>query len=281
MIEKNGLDQNKLERMRISGHEIAFVDQGSGKINIVLIHGLGASHSVWSKVVDDLSRDHRVVALDLLGFGKSSRTQDLSVDDLVDNLSLLLEQLAVRENVILIGNSLGAIAAARFAARTSSVGVTGLILVGTAFIEGIPKNADPMLLARRASPAPDEVGEYVQRVVHPDNRESVSIMDLAAFRANANDFLSSLSILHSLQQEQGLTNGALKSIRVPVLVVHGDSDRIAPIQPAEMLAKALPDGHLAVMSKTGHWPQIEKTEQFLSLVGNFDEYFFLKKVRKL
>jgi pimeloyl-ACP methyl ester carboxylesterase len=257
-------------RISVGEHEIAFVQRGHGAKNVVLLHGLGVDSSRWSAVLDPFACDSSVVAFDQVGFGRSSRpNRPLTIDVLVDTLTLFLDHLGMRQNVTLVGNSLGALVAARLATRSSNVGIVGLVLVGIAFVDGLAETADVPLMASRACPAPGQVPDYLDRVMHPQHRASVSTEDFATFRSIANDRASSESILHSLKGKPGLTEADIRAIRVPALVIHGDSDRIAPIARAQRLARELHDGRFLPFHTTGHWPQVERPTLFVEAVREF------------
>ncbi|MDO8897890.1 MAG: alpha/beta fold hydrolase [Bacteroidales bacterium] len=53
--------------------EIAYIDEGSGKETIIFIHGLGSYLPAWKKNIEGLSSDFRCIAIDLPGYGKSSK----------------------------------------------------------------------------------------------------------------------------------------------------------------------------------------------------------------
>lgn len=92
-------------------------DKGSGPV-LVLLHGIESSSSYWSHVAPALAEHHRVICLDLLGFGKSPKPLNIaySLDDQVDAISKTLNQMGVSK-FALAGHSLGSIVALAFVAR--------------------------------------------------------------------------------------------------------------------------------------------------------------------
>src|SRR5437764_5763869 len=93
------------------------VDQGSGR-TVVLLHGIGRSGAVWQHVVEQLDgKPYRLVAYDLLGFGKSPKPDwaEYNVDDHARAVIASLLQLKPGEPVIIVGHSMGSLVAVRVA----------------------------------------------------------------------------------------------------------------------------------------------------------------------
>lgn len=53
------------------------------------------------------------------------------------------------------------------------------------------------------------------------------------------------------------------------LALHGELDRVSPVEVSERLVDALPDGRLAVVAGAGHWIHVDRPDEFCSLVGEF------------
>ncbi|TFC46402.1 alpha/beta fold hydrolase [Cryobacterium sp. TMT1-21] len=111
-------------------------DEGSGPV-VILVHGIASSSETFREVVPLLVRSHRVIALDILGFGKSPAPDgcEYRLEDHVDALAATIRSLKLREPFMLVGHSLGSLIVARFAAlpRTRSsrrTRVSRVVLVG-------------------------------------------------------------------------------------------------------------------------------------------------------
>lgn len=90
---------------------------GSGQ-TVVLLHGFLSSKAYWSKVSRLLSRrGHRVIAIDLVGFGDAPKPKDIrySYDDHIRHIHEAISQLNVPKNFMLVGHSMGALLAMRYA----------------------------------------------------------------------------------------------------------------------------------------------------------------------
>jgi pimeloyl-ACP methyl ester carboxylesterase len=90
--------------------------QGSGP-TVVLLHGFLASSRYWEKVAELASKNYKVIAVDLLGFGSSPKPKDSSYDyaDHIVSINRTLERLEIDEPFILMGHSMGSLIALRYA----------------------------------------------------------------------------------------------------------------------------------------------------------------------
>ena len=93
------------------------VDEGSGP-TVVLLHGLASSSVTFTHAVPLLAEDHRVVSLDLLGFGRSPSPASAryTLEEHVAAVAATLRARGIKKPVTLVGHSLGALISARFAA---------------------------------------------------------------------------------------------------------------------------------------------------------------------
>src|SRR5687767_9944251 len=90
----------------IDGGRVTYADLGSGP-PIVWVHGLGASWQCWLENLPDFARDHRVIAMDLPGFGRSEMPQDeISIEGYARFVCRLLDHLGI-EAATVVGNSMG------------------------------------------------------------------------------------------------------------------------------------------------------------------------------
>ena len=88
-------------------HRVAYSDSGGGPEALVLVHGWGSDRRVWDEQLDSLSRAHRVIAVDLLGHGRSDKPElPYTMDVLADSLDAVLEHAGVRR-AVLVGHSNG------------------------------------------------------------------------------------------------------------------------------------------------------------------------------
>ncbi len=120
--------------------------QHGGGVPVVLLHGIGSGSASWVRQLEALGASRRVLAWDAPGYGDSAPVSPASpqADDYADVLAAWLDALGVGR-CVLVGHSLGAIVAARFAASHAGR-VAGLLLLSPAGGYGA---ADPALRARK------------------------------------------------------------------------------------------------------------------------------------
>jgi len=99
--------QLQLRHARIHGHDVRYRMAGQGPV-ILLIHGMAGSSRTWLEVMKVLTRDHTVIAPDLLGHGESAKPMgDYSLGAYASGLRDLLVGALGVESATLVGQSLG------------------------------------------------------------------------------------------------------------------------------------------------------------------------------
>src|SRR5918994_3978640 len=94
------------QRVVLHGHELSYVDSGSGPV-VLFIHGILGSQRQWSHLVDKVDDDHRVLVPDLFGHGESAKPMgDCSLSSHAATMRDLLDHLGI-DKVTLVGHSLG------------------------------------------------------------------------------------------------------------------------------------------------------------------------------
>jgi pimeloyl-ACP methyl ester carboxylesterase len=96
--------------VEVDGARLAVHEAGHGSPPFVFIHGLACDHTSWQPQFEDLSRDHRCLAIDLRGRGESSAEPPFHTTRQADDVAAVMRALDV-EPAILAGHSLGGITA--------------------------------------------------------------------------------------------------------------------------------------------------------------------------
>ena len=91
---------------QVGSYEIHYVEEGSG-FPVVLIHGLAGDHTAWAAPMQSWSRDHRVLAFDNRGAGRSTQVDEpISTEDMARDTLALMDQLGI-ERAHVVGRSMG------------------------------------------------------------------------------------------------------------------------------------------------------------------------------
>jgi pimeloyl-ACP methyl ester carboxylesterase len=266
---------------------VHYVDHGGPQDGplLVLVHGLGGSLVNWAALAPLLTDTCRVVALDLAGFGHTiggSRSTSVRANQRL--LRRFLEEVS-GSPAILVGNSMGGLIAILQAADDPP-SVAGLVLIDPALPVGPSARPDPLVLAtfaafavpavgrrllaiRRSRTSPGQAAHDLLRLCCADpSRVSPTIVDqhvaLAGARrdyadADAELVAAAQSLVWVLADRRKYAR-LQASIASPVLLLHGDRDRLVPIEAARQAARSNPDWEFEVAEGIGHVPQLEAPE---------------------
>jgi pimeloyl-ACP methyl ester carboxylesterase len=265
-------------------HYVDFGGPATGP-QLVCVHGLGGSLVNWTAVVPHLVDTCRVLALDLAGFG---RTESAGRSTTVHGNQQLLHRFItdlVGQPVILVGNSMGGlISVMQTDAHPDTV--AGLALVDPALPVGFRARPDPLVALIFAAYAVPAVGNRLmsrrRAVLSIEERTNdllrlccadttkvsgeiaAAHMELAREReaypnVDAELVIAARSLLWVLARS-GQHAAMLQRISVPVLLLHGDRDRLVPIAAARATANAHPSWRFEVAEGVGHVPQLEAPE---------------------
>ena len=238
---------------------------------LVLLHGGGPgvdAVSNWAAVTSRLRTGFRCLAPDLLGFGARTAAPGLrgprawaeararQVLDLLDR-----EGLA---RVDLVGNSAagGAAALALLAAAPDRIGRA--VVMG-----GAGTGPLPAVVPFYDEPTKENMRAVLSRLVADESVHGDLLDELAdlrlrqALRPGAEEAFRSM---FAVVDEPPID---LASITTPVLALHGEHDRVSPVEVSRRLADALPHGRLEVVAGAGHWIHIDRPDEFCTLVGEF------------
>ena len=269
------------------GVPVHYVDHGGPSDGplLVMVHGLGGSLVNWAALAPLLTDTCRVVALDLIGFGLTQAgTHSTSVTSNQRMLQRFLSEV-VGSPAILVGNSMGGLITILQAARHPET-VTALVLIDPALparpgshaspivtasfgMYAVPHLGRAMLRARRRVRSPEQLAMDVLRLCCVDpTRVPPGVleqhMEVARARRGYPDideqFLSAARSLMGVLARRRSYLATMASIQVPVLLLHGEKDRLVPIGAARGVAAANPSWGFRVAPDAGHVPQLEVPE---------------------
>ena len=241
---------------------------------VLLLHGFGSSLHTWEDWARVLSADHRVVRLDLPGFGLTGPdpTGDYSDARTVRVLDALLDRLAIPRASV-VGSSMGGRIAWFFAAeepcrvdRLVLMAPDGFASPGRDYGQA-PKVPATLRLLPYVLPSP------LLRPMLAHAYGDPSILTDAVF-TRYRDMLLAPGVRRAIVARTGqsvLTDPVplLHRIRAPTLLLWGGKDALVPIRNAADYAKALPDSRLAAFPDLGHVPQEEAPDRTLEPVRAF------------
>ena len=250
---------------------------------IVFVHGLGGSHLNWCLIGPGLAAGRRAVALDLHGFGLTPGTRATST---VQHNTRLLDRF-VREvtgtPVILAGNSMGGLISIMQASAAPDT-VAGLVLldpalppprgvpdrqvgsqflmyalpgVGELYVRSVLSRQPPQLAVQRvielcfADPSRIDPAMFTASIALAAERRSQGL------RAGDETFLAASRSLMRVVGLRRRYREMMASVRVPVLLIGGEADRLVPVASMRQAAARNPGWETVILPGVGHTPQLE------------------------
>jgi pimeloyl-ACP methyl ester carboxylesterase len=245
----------------VNGIQIAYTDEGEG-LPLLFIHGFPLNRGVWSSQVEAFKFRHRVIALDLRGFGESRASAGpVSMSHFADDIWSLLQQLGVGP-VILAGHAMGGYIALAFAKAYPKL-LRGLVLVGTKAgtdsaeeVYNLRATAEKVRLGGTSV----VVEAMAPRMLSASNKDELLAASIRRFMATASPEGVRSALLGMAERPDA--GGWLEKIRVPTLEIVGSEDTvISPIE-SETLAKSIPEAQLRVIPDAGHLVALEQPKAF-------------------
>lgn len=251
------------------GVRIYWDEQGSGDA-LLLIAGIGCPSQMWSGFRPILAAHNRTLALDNRGTGKSDVPPGpYSVAAMASDAATVLDAAGVQAAHV-FGVSMGGIVAQEFAlqyaARTRS-----LILGCTSFggrNAVRPEPAVRQFLAARGSLSAAEAEQASVPIMYCAETPRSRIEEDLAVRRQCQ------TLPHAyVAQFQGVVAweaySRLPELRVPTLVIHGDSDRLVPVANGELLAARIPGARCVILPRAGHLFYVDQPEATHAAVVEF------------
>jgi non-heme chloroperoxidase len=228
---------------------IYYEDHGSGS-PVVLVHGYALNGHSWEKQEAALlAAGHRVITYDRRGFGASSRPSiGYDFDTLAADLHVLLSRLDLRD-VVLAGFAMGTGEVTRYLAVHGRERVKAAVLVAPLLpfllktddnSQGIDRSVFDGIMARISADRPAAMKDFMDRSYNIDLLGGSRVSD----QAWQNSFYVAISA--SARAALGCVTACLEDFRgdlatigVPVLVIHGDQDRVLPYEATSQRLPAL------------------------------------------
>jgi len=231
----------------------------------VLLHGLGADADVWAFCLEGLSQAHRVIAPDLLGFGRSDKPlMTYRIRTFVEVLERFFVALGL-DRASLLGNSLGGWIAASFVV-TFPDRVHKLILNDSIGI--LAGAVEPPIDFRPSSL--QNMREVLQFIFCDRSLATDELVELAYTQHLArNDGPTIIGLLETIHEEAEYLDNRLGGLTVPTLLVWGDSDNVSPLSVAQNFKLLIPQSVLETIPQCGHIPSLEKPGDLVQRVLQF------------
>lgn len=267
-----------LRRIELPGAPVNYVEIGEGPA-LVFVHGLSGCWQNWLENIPHFARSHRVLALDLPGFGASPMPSwEISIRSYGRLVHDFCEVLGAGR-VALVGNSMGGFISAEVAI-SEPARVEKLVLVSAAGISHARMHTKPAETAARMAAAMAPFGfRYREHALRRSRLRQYALRSLFWDPSGIErEFL--WEVIH-----QGITGpGFVDAIRglagydflhqlpeidVETLIVWGRNDQVVPPNDALGYAQRLPNSQLVVFDRCGHLPMAERPVRFNRVLDEF------------
>ena len=262
-----------------NGVKLYYEVHGSGQ-PLFLIMGLGGTSESWRFQVQYFCKYYQVIVMDNRGAGRSDQPdEEYTTKIFASDVKQVLDDLNIQQAHI-FGLSMGG-------------------MIAQQFCLSYPQYVKSLLISCSGTGTPDPYyvpcSKEVQQVLHMDrtvdNRREVTEKLVEVFyhhtyRVQIPDLLERILSLPMTQKDYAYkrqlqachlkehTSPQLKNIQVPTLIIHGQDDKVWPVQNAHNLAELIPNSTCVILEECGHMFFIEKPREYNQAVHDF-----LKSVR--
>lgn len=239
------------------GVQMHCVIQGEGP-PVLLVHGMPSSLNVWALIKDRLATRYRVIAMDLPGFGQSSKVALPTLKAYTGWLARLLDRVG-EPSAHVVGQSFGGMISLAllydYPERVRSLVLSDSVGLG-------PYEGGEMQRRFIAARTRDDVRAWVRLVVHDPACISDAVVDGQFAYLKQPDVPRVLEQLISLRPAwEAYVESRLDKVNLPLLVMWGRHDRMVPVSLADRL-RHVPGARFVVFENCGHAPMVEQPQEF-------------------
>lgn len=250
---------------------------------LLMLHGGGAGASGlsnYSRNIEALSHQFRVLVVDMPGYGQSTKGVDRSdpFGDLAKTMLGLLDALQIKSAHV-VGNSLGGACALRMALDAPSR-ISALVLMGPGGVNttrSLPTPGLNLLLDyyKGEGPTLEKITRFIREYLVYDGSLVTDAMIAERYRSSIDPEVIAAP---PLRRPNGLKaalcmdftrDARLQQCQVPTLVLWGANDKVNRPSGGPALQKRMPNCDLYLFSKTGHWVQWERATEFNTVTAEF------------
>ena len=238
-------------------------DINKNKENIVLLHGSGLSHIVWSLTEQYLSnQNYNVLSIDLPGHGNSDGKSLKSIEEISDWLEKVFNELNIFK-ITIIGHSQGCLEALEYYSRYSKR-IKSLIFVGGSY--RMPVNQDLIDLAENGD---DQAVKLMMKWSYKNSKKFIGGNPVEKIINSPRDIREILAI--DLVACNNYKNGseALKVINCPTLFIFGELDKMVNVEKGKKFAELIPNSEIHIIKDCGHMIMFEKAFEMREKISEF------------
>ena len=244
---------------------------------LVLLHGWAQSSKCWGPgVLDELAARYRVIAVDLRGHGYSG-APDTGYDDSAvwaGDVDAVLTAEGVASGAVLLGWSYGGLVICDYLASHGTSAVDGVVLVGAITSIGRGEAGGKVGAAMRAA-IPGAMSEEPREAIRALGAFGNALTGPPEGKGAQSQALFGASLATPPRVRAALFNRSashdelLRSLDVPVLVLHGTEDSVVDVSAGRHAAELIPQARASFWEGCDHGPFVEDPDRFVKEVGEF------------
>ncbi|MDX1695966.1 MAG: alpha/beta hydrolase [Ketobacteraceae bacterium] len=264
----------RLKKSFIAGEQVSYLEGGKGA-PVILLHGYNGNVHIWRMLMEKLMVNHRVIAVEVPGFGLNSRVNrqaSIYFRSLVRFLDEFTRMLRL-ESFHLAGTSVGSTLACYFALEYPEK-------VRTLTLMSIP----PLFKERDTRPTVnfDDVDFYVPQTVEEVDRLFAFMWHVPPAvprhlrerfaEYNARNRESKIRVLQECDRKTTMLVPRLSQIRPRTLFIYGEHDRMVSAKTLDYLEAKIPDVQTYRIEKAGHLVYVENPGEVGAVFNSFMSY---------
>lgn len=244
--------------------DIVVYDSNSNHIPLVFVHAFPLTHKMWKAQVEFFSKYFRVITYDIRGFGKSQDSFHYlyTMEDFADDLLTIIDYLAL-SNINICGLSMGGYIVQR-AVTKAPTKFTTMILCDT---QANRDDQATLLNRTKFLNKIEEIGlakfadDFMKRLLHPKSYQNQTIYNFIMEEIISQNIkgLKGASLAMATRID---TTEYLQLLKLPSLIIVGDSDSFTPLEKSLTLKNLLINSHLNIISSAGHLSPLENPAEF-------------------
>jgi pimeloyl-ACP methyl ester carboxylesterase len=245
---------------------VFYTDQGKG-FPVVLIHGFCETHEVWTRFAQQLSKDFRVISVDLPGFGKSkSLPKGFSVADAASKINELLVQLGINA-CIPVGHSLGGYVTLAMVNQQASLFSGFGLFHSTAYADSEERKASRNKVIEFVSKngVPAFIETFIPPLFYDKSNPHIPFAVKMALQTKKETLIG---YAEAMRDRQDLTS-VIEKFNNPIIFIAGEKDTVIPSETLQKQAKLATKPHLHVIPNVAHMGMLEKEAEALNLIRGF------------
>lgn len=227
---------------------------------LLILHGWGDTSKSWQALAAVLSKTHRVICVDLPGFGGTQRPTDTwGLDNYAQFVNHFLVKIGISDYVMIAHSNGGAVAVHGIA--TSQLTPTRLVLVASAGVRDT-EQAKKKLLKYAAKggklllkPLPTAMQRRARRKLYGAIGSDYLVVE-------GMEETFKRVVAHDVQAEAA-------KVTIPTLLIYGDKDQSTPVRYGQLFQQQIKDATLRIVPGAGHFIHTEETQQLAGIIDGF------------